>query len=68
MFTHKYRLGIDAKDEDAVRRLRAQGHAVVIVHRSAVGDPLNRHTVEAAMLRAGLAAIKKMEVVDGVVH
>lgn len=68
MFTHKYRLGVDRQDEDALRRLRAQGHAVVLIHRAVVGDPVNRGSVEAAMLKAGLAATKKMEVIDGVVH
>jgi hypothetical protein len=68
MFHHRYRLGLDRKDADCLRRLRAQGHAVVFIHESTVGHPLNRHGIEVAMLQAGLAATKKKEVVNGVAH
>jgi len=44
-----------------LRTLRSRGFALALMPRDDVGNPLNRKTIEDAMLKAGKAAVREIK-------
>ncbi len=56
-----YQYGLDAHELNILKRLRGKGFAVTIVPPVKVGNALNRHPMEKAMLNAAKHYTKQLE-------
>ena len=58
---HPYRFGLLPHEMKLLRSLRSRGFALALLPKSDVGDPLNRKTIEDAMLKAGKQMIREIK-------
>jgi len=58
---HPYRYGLQPHEMKLLRTLRSRGFALALMPRDDVGNPLNRKTIEDAMLKAGKAAAREIK-------